>query len=148
MGDDMSVSVEIPLDGNGFLRRECPTCEREFKRLVGEDELGADEIPDDGYYCPYCAVKAPDDQWHTLAQVEAMTAVAAEKIFDPMLSKMANEIGGRFEKGRRDPAPDLIEAVDDMRRVDFACHPAEAVKVAAGWDRRVSCPICGVSTDN
>ena len=26
--------MEIPLDSDGFLRRECPTCEREFKWLL------------------------------------------------------------------------------------------------------------------
>ncbi len=29
--DKVSFGMTIPLDSDGFLRRECPTCEREFK---------------------------------------------------------------------------------------------------------------------
>lgn len=31
MDDEIKISVSIPLDDDGFLRRECPTCEQEFK---------------------------------------------------------------------------------------------------------------------
>ncbi len=41
--------MAVPLDSDGFFRRECPTCERELKWLaVGDDE---DKMPppDGGY---------------------------------------------------------------------------------------------------
>ena len=31
MNDEIRVPVSLPLDSDGFLRRECPTCEREYK---------------------------------------------------------------------------------------------------------------------
>lgn len=45
--------MAVPLDLDGFLRRECPTCEREFKWLAntGEEEE-ASEVPDEGLCCP------------------------------------------------------------------------------------------------
>jgi hypothetical protein len=36
----------------------------------------------------------------------------------------------------------LIEA-DDMRRVDFACHPTERVEGLDDWAGHVHCLICG-----
>ncbi len=31
--DEVMLEISMPLDSDGFLRRECPTCEREFKWL-------------------------------------------------------------------------------------------------------------------
>jgi hypothetical protein len=79
MSDEVRLSMSLPLDGEGFLRRECPTCEREFKWLPSPDpeddvEVAATtegaEAPE-SYYCPYCAVSAPPDTWMTKAQVAA-----------------------------------------------------------------------------
>jgi hypothetical protein len=39
MSDEVQLSMSLPLDGDGFLRRECPTCEREFKWLPSPDQL-------------------------------------------------------------------------------------------------------------
>jgi hypothetical protein len=58
VSDDVEISVNVPLDSDGFLRRGCPTCEREFKWLPSEESESAAR---GGYYCPYCAVQAPED---------------------------------------------------------------------------------------
>lgn len=145
MSEEMRASFGIPLDSDGFVRRECPTCEREFKWHISDDEDEAADVPVGGYFCPYCAVQSSVDAWFTQEQLEVAQAVAIEQIVDPMLRKTAKKMGGRYEKGRRDPVPDLDDVVDDMRRVDFACHPAEPVKVANNWDRPVTCLVCGSS---
>jgi hypothetical protein len=31
MDDEISIPVAMPLDSDGFLRRECPTCQQQFK---------------------------------------------------------------------------------------------------------------------
>jgi len=64
-----SREMTLPLDSDGFLRRECSTCEREFKWYVSRDAEG-EPVPVGGYYCPYCAIQAPSDRWFTPAQVE------------------------------------------------------------------------------
>jgi hypothetical protein len=58
--------MSLPLDSDGFLRRQCPTCERELKWLAKEEE-GEDPLtePEGGYFCPYCAIQAPSDSWWT-----------------------------------------------------------------------------------
>jgi hypothetical protein len=50
---DVELSIPFPLDDDGFLRRECPTCDREFKWLPAHDETEATPPPAGGYFCPY-----------------------------------------------------------------------------------------------
>ena len=43
-------------------------------------------------------------------------------------------------------APDAMDPLteaDDMRRVDFLCHPTEPLKVLDDWVEQVHCLICG-----
>jgi hypothetical protein len=40
-----------------------------------------------------------------------------------------------------EPAP--LQEGEDMRRVEFSCHPAEPVKVLDHWDEPVHCLLCG-----
>ena len=164
MSDEVHLSMSLPLDGDGFLRRECPTCEREFKWLPSPDAdadedavveaAEASEAPE-SYYCPYCAVTAPTDAWLTKAQVAAAEEIVQQELIDPELHQLEREIdrlnrssGGligievRLERDEPAPAPELHEP-DDMRRIDFTCHPPEPVKVLDDWEGPVHCLICG-----
>jgi hypothetical protein len=71
--DKVTLGMTISLDSDGFLRRECPTCERDFKwrPSEGEAEEAVESANDAGYFCPYCGVQAPVDAWLTSAQVGA-----------------------------------------------------------------------------
>jgi hypothetical protein len=142
------TSVSVPLDGDGFLRRECPTCEREFKWLHSEDGTAGDIDPA-GYYCPYCAVQA-NDGWLTKAQVEIAQAAVMRDVVDPMLDKFGRDLqrstSGMFKVNTsrdRSPEPPELSEPDDMRRVDFPCHPSEPLKVLDDWAGPVHCLICG-----
>jgi hypothetical protein len=53
----VSLSVPMPLDPDGFLRRECPTCERQFKWMAATEEDEGTPQPEGGYYCPYCVIQ-------------------------------------------------------------------------------------------
>jgi hypothetical protein len=153
MSDDISLAMSIPLDGEGFLRRECPTCEREFKWRAAQDDEEERPAPSGGYYCPYCAVQAPSDAWWTKAQSAAINALLYEEVIEPELKgfqreiKKLNQPGGLIQisseisRGEDADAAALNE-IDDMRRVDFNCHD-EPVKVLEDWNGVVHCPICG-----
>jgi hypothetical protein len=153
--DEVTLGMSVPLDYDGFLRRECPTCEREFKWFPSSDNDDADPTPppDGGYFCPYCAIQAPDGQWHTKAQVELAENMVATQVVGPMLkdfSRHVNSIdrrsGGFLSVSAKYDAPDEMEPLteaDDMKRVDFACHPGEPVKVLDDWDEPVHCLVCG-----
>jgi hypothetical protein len=118
---------------------------------------GAAEVVEEpeSYYCPYCAITASLDAWLTKAQVSVMEEIVQRELVEPELGKLAREIdrlnrssGGligieaHLERDELEPAPELDET-DDMRRVDFTCHPVEPVKVLDDWDGPVHCLICG-----
>jgi hypothetical protein len=135
--------MTLPLDSDGFLRRECPTCEREFKWLPSEE---SDPAEPGGYYCPYCAIQAPEDHWLTQAQVELAEQVVASEIVDPMMRDFAKRTGASYTSNVSGEPAELVEA-DDMRRVDFACHPREPLKALDDWTELVHCLICGTPAD-
>lgn len=150
MSDDVEMSVAVPLDEDGFLRRECPTCEREFKWLPTET---GDPPPPAGYYCPYCGVQAQPDAWLTNAQVEMIHNKVMREVVGPTmqdfgrsLGRIAQSSGGliRAEVEGPDipPEADPLTEQNDMRRIDFACHPEEPLKVLDDWSRPVYCLIC------
>jgi hypothetical protein len=146
---DTQIPMSIPLDSDGFMRRECPSCERELKWRPTPDGQEAIPVPDGGYFCPYCGVQAPGDQWWTKRQRDAAIAKVKNKVVKPML----DDFGQSLQRLSSDhlritthptatvPEPPLSES-DDMHRVDFACHPSEPVKVAEAWDEPVHCLIC------
>jgi hypothetical protein len=154
--DEVTIGMSIPLDSDGFLRRECPTCEREFKWFPNPNEEDADDaepIPDGGYYCPYCGVQAPADAWLTQAQLSLAQNMIETQIMGPTLKGFARDIrelgrrsGGLVSASIKYNQPEELDPLteaDDMQRVDFPCHPSEPVKVLDDWTKPVRCLICG-----
>lgn len=147
--DDQTIEMSVPLDDDGFLRRACPTCEREFKWFNSAEGEG-EPVPIGGYFCPYCRVQAPDGSWFTEEQVELGKNRVARDILGPEFEKMARDLK-RSSRGsfisldvKYDVPAEMDPLVEpnDMRRVDFACHPKEPVKVLDEWTRPVHCLIC------
>jgi DNA-directed RNA polymerase subunit RPC12/RpoP len=147
------IAISMPLDSDGFLRRRCPQCSREFKWHHDEsDETGATP-PEGGYHCPYCDEQTIDS-WFTVAQQAAIDDevrfLAESQLHDAV--KATERHSNEFIKIEAGPAPTrrnrppLTES-DDMRRVDFACHAAEPVKVLEDWSETVHCLVCGQPAD-
>jgi ribosomal protein S27E len=135
------ISIALPLDSGGFLRRECPACLRELKWRSAADEQVPYAVPAAGLHCPYCAEQAPLDAWWTPAQLEVVNARAFDEVLGPELERL-----GRSAADVTGPvpyAPPALVEPDDMRRVDFACHPLEPVKVLDHWSGDVHCLVCG-----
>lgn len=158
MSDIQEFSVSLSLDSGGFLRRECPTCEREFKWLHAEDSDEEAAVHEGGYFCPYCAIQAPVDGWWTPAQLELVNGVITEEVVEPALKRLERSVGdvsrgsgGLITASMKidlPPKADPLVESDDMRRIDYACHPTEPVKVLDDWVRTVHCLICGTPTSD
>lgn len=150
---EMEMAIPLLLDHDGFLRRECPTCEREFKWLSAEDEAEATPPPGGGYFCPYCGVQAPPEAWHTEAQIALIEAVIQREIvgptlqqFDGDLRRIERQSGGLImvtSQRDRPEDPETLTESNDMQRVDFDCHPSEPIKLLDDWRREVRCLVCG-----
>jgi predicted RNA-binding Zn-ribbon protein involved in translation (DUF1610 family) len=139
----------VPLDSQGYLRRACPTCSRELKWRADPCDQALD--PDGEYFCPYCGIRSPANSWWTEAQLRAARAEAVREIVDPQLQGTGPGTDktppGFFaidlEAAAPDPDPAPLNEPDDMRVIDFPCHPGAPIKVFKDWSRTLHCPVCG-----
>lgn len=143
--------MSVPLDADGFLRRECPTCEREFKWLPSQGETETPTPDAAGYFCPYCGAQAKQG-WHTKAQVELARATVVQEVVDPMLDdftrKLQSSSSGIVKvtaSHKPSQQPPKLSEPDDMLRIDFPCHPTEPIKVLNDWTGPLHCLICGTT---
>jgi hypothetical protein len=142
--------VQLPLDGDAFLRRECPHCLQEFKWHAGPSaDRPEGEVDPPVYYCPRCGASAAPDQWWTQEQLTFMQESAA----GPALREVSNELekafrgvkGLTYKPGQIDepePPAALLEP-NDMIILISPCHPWEPVKVPDEAAVQVYCLICG-----
>jgi Zn ribbon nucleic-acid-binding protein len=98
-----------------------------------------------------CDVQAQPDQWFTETQVEYIQQVGVGHIAEEMDKTFSrfNRSGSAltYTPGDRPVAPsEPPPEPDDMRRIDFQCHPRDPLKVAEDWAEPVHCLICGATT--
>ena len=151
------IPMSLPLDEDGFLRRECPNCERQFKwwPTPPTDETSAEEPQKvvEAYFCPYCCEPASPDAWWTKEQVEYAQQVAMAEVLGPQLRRFKSGMESRNRRSRGIrfdvslpslPQPESLMKPDDMVRIDVPCHPEEPLKVDEEWEQEVSCLVCGI----
>ncbi|MDA8216340.1 MAG: hypothetical protein M0Z94_01840 [Dehalococcoidales bacterium] len=152
---DVSIPMSLPLDSDGFLRRECPKCERQFKWLHREAEPSSEiEAPaPEAYFCPYCHEPAPPDAWWTKEQLDYARALAMAEVVGPQLRRFQRSLQSLNRPGgflRVDvtpsatPRPEALTEPDDMVRVDLPCHLEEPLKIDEAWTAEVACLVCGI----
>jgi hypothetical protein len=130
------VEVEIPLDADGFLDQECPTCLRVF-RVVVDDELA--EPADGRTGCPYCGARLQGSEFLTPEQVDYLTDLAGDQAINE-IEAMGLEVE---REGVRSPLP---EPRGDLPIARFDCHVSHQVKVMASWveaGQPLYCTVCG-----
>jgi hypothetical protein len=148
---EMSIPMSVPLDTDGFLRRECSTCERQFKWFSGATADRPDDAVDaDNYCCPYCGVAAATDQWWTREQLdyasELATAAFSDVVEEHVRSWPAVKTGlvqTSVEYSGSSTPPSTIDELNDMVMVASPCHSWEPIKVTEGWDEPLHCLVCG-----
>ena len=153
--DQVELKMEVPLDEDGFLRRECPHCEEQFKwRPTPNARSQAENLSElPTYFCPLCGEAAKADAWWTPEQIEHATGVAKAEVLGPMLNDFQSDLrrlnrpgsGFRVTTTPVDIAPPAPMApdVNDMRVVVPICHPDEPMKVPDDRRAPVHCLICG-----
>lgn len=142
----VTIELTLPLD-EGFLRRQCPACEREFKRVGDRAQMS--EQPSE-LYCPYCYQQSGPASWWTITQIEYQNAVAIHQVVRPQLEQMTRHMG-KIRTGFVDlrmeispiSTPDPLEEPADMTRVVPECHPEEELKILTDWTLDVACHQCG-----
>lgn len=148
----MEIQMSLPFDADGFLRRECPNCEREFKWHHGPtDAAPADYVYPQVHWCPLCGRSAGLDSWWTIPQLEYQQAMlqahAAEVLADELKGSMRPSRNSfikfdvTFDAAPEEPDP-LVEP-DDMVMIAPPCHPWEPVKVPEDAVAPFYCLLCG-----
>jgi hypothetical protein len=149
--------MSLPLDKDGFLRRQCPSCERAFKWWQTPPDESAEATPaaPEAYFCPYCYEPADPGAWWTEEQLAHAKQLAASEVLGPALRQIGREFGRGSRRSRASsirfefsspslPHPEPLTEQDDMVRVDVPCHPEEPVKVDEEWVQEVACLVCGI----
>jgi hypothetical protein len=145
-----SFPVSLPLDSDGFLRRECPHCGQQFKWHNGSTaDRPEGEIDPVVYCCPLCGTSAGPDEWWTQEQLAFMQ----QSLLGPSLREATDKVermfrgvkGVTFERGHLDEPepPSALHEPDDMIIVAPPCHSWEPVKVPPDALARVHCLFCG-----
>ena len=144
----MELPLELPLDSDGFLRRECPSCLEEFKWHHGPTD-GAPEafIYPQLHFCPRCGRSAPLDAWWTRAQLEYQQEVVSASAGDILRQTMKGlgSTGLKFKTGssQKPSVPDPLFEANDMMMIAPPCHAWEPVKVPAEARSPFYCLLCG-----
>jgi len=166
----INFNISFPLDSNGFLRRECPFCCREFKILLRDEELmdlskeGSESFmlekeeknsevqPEaDDFFCPYCGQAAKSGKWWTKEQVAYiniyMNNILSNLINDhfirPLKSDFRNSKTIKFDgKEMELKKPWISPESDDMVAFDLPCCQRK-IKVDEKWAGDIFCFFCG-----
>lgn len=147
--DNIIKRVEMPLDRDGFLSRECPTCKQRFKWHADEPDKSAGSPSQ--YFCPLCGAAASPECWWTQEQLDyAMGAAAPEidRAVHGALDDAFRGIKGVSIKPNRNASLDIAtpappeETDQGMVAVEPPCHPEEPLKLPLSISHGY-CLVCG-----
>lgn len=147
---EVRMAMSLPLDIDGFLRRECPYCKREFKVFPSGEENETKEKDVLELICPYCGQSADKSSWWTTEQLRYAKEVAFKKVLEPELKKLGRTLEGvskdslvkvKMEK-LPSKTPKIPEEADDMKIFELRCCN-ERIKIEENWKDDVHCIICG-----
>lgn len=166
------MQISLPLDEDGYFRRECPLCLKEFKVLLTDEERGefengilnslvdknSDETIDDEqieHFCPYCGQNSKADAWWTQEQLEYINSIVQnifakilnENLINPLKSSSRNNSNIKFE-GKEIEAEDswIQPETNDMKIFGLPCCQRK-IKIQDTWDGPVHCYFCGFIHD-
>ena len=143
----MDIPIELPLDADGFLRRQCQNCRGEFKWHLGPTPNRPHTAIDPAMYtCPLCGTPAPYDQWSTEDQSRYQQETVEFYAVDAINDELKWAFGSNYKPGKNTaPAPTPLHEPNDMLIIESPCHPWEPVKVPQqrADSGLLHCLVCG-----
>jgi hypothetical protein len=134
------MELSFPTDSDGFLSRECPSCDQLFKVLPGQ---GSDQPVS---HCPHCG-HTGSDCWNTSAQVDYAKSVVANTLLVPEIERLRRQLGASsgflkitLEHNIDKPPAPPIDADVPFDIIRFPCCN-ETVKLSRNETN--FCIICG-----
>jgi len=142
-----SLDISFPLDEDGFLSQQCPTCMKVFKVDLAQEPTGKQLS-----YCPYCGHHG-QECWWTTEQVEYINGAVQNQALNPIIRDFQknlqglNNPGGGFTVTTTPIRDDVVvppsEPGADMPKHLFRCCD-ETIKHLAGT-QELHCVICGTT---
>jgi uncharacterized Zn finger protein (UPF0148 family) len=134
--DGSKISIDLPLDEQGYLDRQCPSSECQFGFKVLHEDW-RDKVSDDRVYCPLCRYEQPSDEWSTTEQVEYAKA-AALALVKKNIHVALREDAHQFNRRQK---PGFIQM--SMNVKSGSPSAILPVGVAGVMQQRLACEACG-----
>ena len=146
----MKLTIEVPLDEEGFLALRCPTCAGAFKVTAAAFEERTWQY----LTCPLCGIARGPSLFHPPAVVNAAIArvhAAVMGKFDEIASRLERATRGQMVSFKRIPQRRVriprLRAVTDLVIVDLACCRDQVKLPLAAAASLFYCPLCGQAQD-
>jgi hypothetical protein len=152
LGEDdgnVSFSVSIPVDEDGYLGRECPQCEQHYRIYADDYEALPDGI---NLWCTYCGHHAEHSEFFTQQQLARLKRPAfdyAQQLIDETFRSAFSRMGRSQSSAvsvsyRSKPFfPDPLPGIDEERMIrERACDRCDLHYAVFGEHR--FCPSCGM----
>lgn len=152
LGEGTTLEIEIEVDENGFLDRQCPAegCGQLFKIKLEDWES---KVQEGAVFCAICGHESESGDWHTQEQTEFLQEVALAhlqgRLDDAILedTRRFNQkntsgfitMSMAYKPGAR-PVVIPVAAVEELRQ-EFSCEQCDCRYSALG--AAFFCPACG-----
>jgi transcription elongation factor Elf1 len=151
---DVTFSIKIQGDSDGYVTFECPFCGSEFKLQAGEYQ--DEEQPIEDLFCPYCGLTKEKNNFLSHEVIEQVETIANNYMVDEI-----NRVFGKMQKSfnrskgmikiKMDYKPLKKVATKELKDKDTAetefqcdcCQHHVKVLYCAGASK-IFCPYCGV----
>jgi hypothetical protein len=133
---DLNVSVNIPLDENGMMGRECFECEQYFKLKPGTG------LETDHCHCPYCDYEGSADTFWTQAQLEYVESIAVQQAFNKIVKPQLDKLTTTFKQLERNSRNSLIQFKVKSTRNNFK-FPIKYYSESE-LETNLTCDSCGL----
>lgn len=149
----VQISIEMPVDNDGYLDRRCPheECQQDFKVLMDDWK---EKVPDERAYCPLCGHYEDSGEWNTSEQQEYLSDCATNYVMGKLNRAFANG-ARRFNRSqprngwitmKMDYKPDRPKVivpydVAALMQQKFSCEKCECHYSSIGAS--FFCPACG-----
>jgi len=103
MSNNIRIKVDIPLDENGMIGRECLECKKYFKLKPGTG------LPTSHCHCPYCDYEGESDTFWTDAQNEYVKSIALKQAFTQIIKPSLENLAASFKDLERSTRNSFIK---------------------------------------
>lgn len=147
----MVISIEIPLDDDGFIEMECDYCKNRFMlhQSVYDDESNLH------FFCPVCGLPNSIDSFYCPEVLEAFQQKAANYLDNEIQRQLASTIK-RFNKNgliklsldtpQRTPEKELYKPSNEYVLSHQYCCDVDVKVLYLDNQIGIYCPICGGTT--